>query len=216
MPVIFHYLSGSPFAWKVWLALEHKGIAYELRVLSRDEGDLATKAFLAMNPHGKAPVIAHDGFVLFESAAIVEYLEEAFPGPSLWPEGAKARAIARRQMAECQSYVYPAVRRLVDELLMKGPVPADYAAVEKARTDATSSIAILTASVKELFLGGAAPCAADYSLYPLSAILARLAARFPQHGLAEPLPQSFIDWRARMQALPIVHATHPPHWSQQQ
>jgi glutathione S-transferase len=40
MAVTLHYASGSPYAWRVWLALEHKGVPYELRTLSFDAGDL--------------------------------------------------------------------------------------------------------------------------------------------------------------------------------
>lgn len=100
MALTFHYLSGSPFAWKVWLALEHKSAIYDLRVVSRDAGDLAAPTFRALNPYGKAPVIEHNGFTLFESSAIVEYLEEVLPGPSLWPANIQDRANARRIMAE--------------------------------------------------------------------------------------------------------------------
>ena len=40
MALTFYYGSGSPFAWKVWLTLEHKQIPYEFRLLSFDRGDL--------------------------------------------------------------------------------------------------------------------------------------------------------------------------------
>ena len=74
MALTFYYGSGSPFAWRVWLALEHKQIAYELKVLSFDRGDTRTPEFLAINPRGRVPTIVHDGFKLWESLAILEYL----------------------------------------------------------------------------------------------------------------------------------------------
>ena len=102
MALEFYYLSGSPFSWKVWLALEHKQIPYDLRVLSADAGDLKQPAFLAISPHGKVPAIADGGFTLYESSAIVEYLEDAYAGHGhpLWPRDVRARAAARRIAAE--------------------------------------------------------------------------------------------------------------------
>ena len=75
MALTLHYASGSPYAWRVWLAVEHKGIPYELKLLSFDKGDLATPTFRALNPRGRVPALEDDGFALYESAAIVEYLE---------------------------------------------------------------------------------------------------------------------------------------------
>ncbi|HCK85413.1 MAG TPA: hypothetical protein DHW63_13090 [Hyphomonadaceae bacterium] len=214
MALMFHYLSGSPFAWKVWLALEHKGAAYDLRVVSRDAGDLTTPAFHALNPYGKAPVIEHDGFALFESSAIVEYLEEALPGPSLWPASIQDRANARRIMAESQTSLYPPVRRLVDALLLNGGAPPDEAVVSAASKDATHCASILAQSLHASFFGGGEPGAADYSVYPLSAIMARLSTIGAATRPHLDLPDAFIAWRERMRALPIVAATQPPHWRQ--
>jgi glutathione S-transferase len=79
--ITLHGLSGSPYAWRVALALEHKGLPYTLRLLSYDAGDFASPAFAALNPRRRVPVIEDDdGFVLYESAAIVEYLEDRAPG----------------------------------------------------------------------------------------------------------------------------------------
>ena len=44
MSLTFYYGSGSPYAWKVWLVLEHKAIPYEFRLLSFDGGDTKTPA----------------------------------------------------------------------------------------------------------------------------------------------------------------------------
>ena len=92
MSLTFYYGSGSPFAWRVWLALEHKQIAYELKVLSFDRGDTRAPEFLAINPRGRVPTIVHDGFKLWESLAILEYLEESFPQKPLLARDPRTRA----------------------------------------------------------------------------------------------------------------------------
>ena len=114
MPVVLHYASGSPYAWRVWLALEHKGIAYERKLLSFDAGDLETPAFTALNPRRRVPVIEDDGFVLTESAAILEYLEDTRPSmPNLFATDAKARAVQRRMIREADAYVAPLVEHFM-------------------------------------------------------------------------------------------------------
>ena len=53
MALDFYYGSGSPYAWKVWLVLEHKSIPYEFKLLSFDKDETQSPAFLAVNPRGK-------------------------------------------------------------------------------------------------------------------------------------------------------------------
>ena len=66
MALTFYFGSGSPFAWKVWLALEHKGIAYTPKRLSFDADETRKPEFLAINPRGRVPTIVDDGFALYE------------------------------------------------------------------------------------------------------------------------------------------------------
>jgi glutathione S-transferase len=105
MALTFYYASGSPFAWRVWLALEHKGIPYEIRILSFDKGDLEKPEYLALNPRHRVPAIVDDGFALYESAAIVEYLEDRWPGePRLVAGDVRQRALQRRMVREADAY----------------------------------------------------------------------------------------------------------------
>ncbi len=61
------------------MALEHKGVPYELKMLTYDAGDLKRPQFLALNPRQRVPVLVEEGFSLYESAAIVEYVEDRWP-----------------------------------------------------------------------------------------------------------------------------------------
>ena len=80
MAITFYWGSGSPPSWRVALALEHKTLPYESRLLSFSGGEHKSKEFLAVNPRGKVPAIVDDGFALWESSAIVEYLDQRYPG----------------------------------------------------------------------------------------------------------------------------------------
>ena len=107
--ITFYFGSGSPYAWKVWLALEHKKLAYTAKRMMFDNGDLKTPEFTAVNPRQKIPALMDNGFAMYESAAMLEYLEDRYPdsGEPLWPKDVQARAIARRRAAEVAAYVDP-------------------------------------------------------------------------------------------------------------
>lgn len=84
----------SPFAARVRLAIYRKGLDIEI-VPPPAEG-LKSAAYLAINPLGQIPALALDlGTVLGESAVILEYLEDAFPTPSLRPDSIEDLARAR-------------------------------------------------------------------------------------------------------------------------
>ena len=105
MSLTFYYGSGSPPAWRVWLALEHKGVAYDGIRLHFDRDEHKSAEFLKVNPRGKVPAIVHDGFALAESGAILEYLEEAWPERPLLPKEAKARGRVRQLAREAGEYL---------------------------------------------------------------------------------------------------------------
>lgn len=214
MAMTFYYLSGSPFAWKVWLSLERKQLAYDLRILSADAGDLKTPEFMSINPRGKVPVIVDDGFVLYESAAIVEYLEDKYAtsGQPLWPRELHARALARRIASEADSYVYLPLRKLVLELIMRRDGQPDLAIVEDSKSALASEFALIEQSFTGPFVAGEEPSAADFALYPLTAIVGRIEEKQPSYEVGNVVPGGIRQWMRRIEALPYFAKTTPPHW----
>ena len=106
MAFTLYYVSGSPFSWRVYLALEHKQADFSARLISFDKNEHKTPEFLAISPRHQVPVITENGFALYESSAIVEYIEERFPeGPSLFPGGQKGRALVRQWVSEIASTI---------------------------------------------------------------------------------------------------------------
>jgi glutathione S-transferase len=163
MSLTFYYGSGSPFAWKVWLVLEHKAIPYEFRLLSFDGGDTKTPEFLAVNPRGRVPAILDDGFALWESSAIAEYLEERYPQNPILPKDVKARATARRIAAEADAYLGPCVGRLV-ELALYAETPASPAEIEAAKAKIQEELARFEGEVTGPFFLGS-PSLADFAVF---------------------------------------------------
>ncbi|HEX9490311.1 MAG TPA: glutathione S-transferase family protein [Stellaceae bacterium] len=211
-PLTFYYGSGSPFAWRVWYALEHKGIPYAMTTLSFDKGEHKRPDFLALNPRGRVPVIVDDGFALYESAAIVEYLEDRRPGePRLFAADARQRAVQRRMMREADQYVAPALTQIATLLRPaegERPAPEKLAAATAALQQ---ELALWEAALAGDYLVGALS-AADFTLYPQAALVQRFVARAKGAVPAGLLGPKLTAWARRMEALPVTRKTWPPHW----
>jgi glutathione S-transferase len=210
MALIFYYGSGSPYAWKVWLALEHKRIPYEFRLLSFDQGDTRSPDYLAVNPRGKVPAVVDDGFALWESGPILEYLEERYPEPPLLPREPRARATARRLAAEADAYLGPAVFELFAVTLYgKGEGDAD--AIAKAQRAVLDEAERFAGAMAGDYLVGDLSLA-DFAAFCHVRLLGRIDERQPRNGIGSRLPSRIAAWMARIEALPYYAKTIPPHW----
>ena len=87
----------SSAAYRVRIALNLKGLPFDSvpKHLLRDGGEQKKPDYLAVNPQGLVPALADDGFVIPQSIAICEYLEEIHPEPRLLPGSARDRAAVR-------------------------------------------------------------------------------------------------------------------------
>jgi glutathione S-transferase len=213
MPVVFYYGSGSVYAWRVHLALEAKGMAFERRVLSFSAGDTAKPEFAAVNPRHRVPAIVDGGFTLYESNAIVEYLDEAYPerGLRLFPGDVRRRATVRRLVSEIDDYTDEATRKVVEEVLYTKPEARDAAKLDAARKAVADEFAFLARYLDGDFLAGPLS-AADFALYPFVAFMDRCRQRVPAFDAAALLPPPLAAWKRRIEALPYLDATWPPHW----
>jgi glutathione S-transferase len=213
MAITLYYGSGSPFSWYALLALAHKSVPYELKVLSLRNGELKTPEYLAIHPRGKVPALAHDGVILWESAPIVEYLEERFPDRRLLPSSAVARAVARRIAGEAHGYLYPIVRRLMNETLFRPQGNGDVATIAAAVTELGPELARFEQAVRhETFLEQLT--IADLATYPILALLRRLDGRQPQHGVGAMLGPCLRGVMRSVEAQPYYATTVPPHWKE--
>ena len=214
MSLTFYYGSGSPYVWRVWLALEHKGIPYEAKRLSFDKGETKTPEFLALNPRGKVPVIVHDGKPVRESLVILDYLEEVWPTPPLLPPTPHGRAQARALALEVDAYLQPPLTRLVRQTLFKPKGDGDPAEIQKARDEITAELQSWEAALVGDWLMGDSLTFADFSLYPALRMIRRIGERLPQHSADELIAPRLAAWMSRIEALPYYARTIPPHWKE--
>lgn len=96
----------SSWSMRPWVLLKQCNIPFEevkVRFDSFQAGSDFRKTMDAVSPVGKVPVLVDDGFVVWDTLAIAEYLAEQFPEKNLWPQNIQARARARSICAEMHS-----------------------------------------------------------------------------------------------------------------
>ena len=216
MALTFYYGSGSPFAWRVWLSLEHKALPYEFKLLSFDAKDTQKPEFLALNPRGQVPVLTDGDFALYESAVIPEYLEERYPAAdaahALLPKDVQQRALARRLAHEVDTYLWPQVHKLAIQYFRTPEAERNPAIIAKHKLGLLDEINFLEKEMRGDWLAGPLSIA-DFTLYPLLASMFRIeATREATLGISAALPPKIAAWRKRFEALPYFQKCLPPHW----
>ena len=148
------------------------------------------------------PAIVDDGFALYEFAAILEYSRTRSPSRASSPPTHASVPIQRRMIREADAYFAEAMEHLLEAVMEKKPADPEPMRAEIERWEAA-----LTGD----FLAGALS-AADFTLYPMAALLERVGKRNPQAMPADLIPPRLAAWMARMAAMDIVQKTRPPHW----
>ena len=114
----------SSAAYRVRIALALKGVAHTQVATHLGRAEQQAPAYIARNPQGLVPALDEDGFVLGQSLAIIEYLDETHPQPPLLPGGARERAVVRSlaQAIACDNHPLNNLRVLN---YLKGPLAQD-------------------------------------------------------------------------------------------
>ena len=128
----------------VWCA-DELGLAYERIEAGGKYGIVTTPQYLAMNPNALIPVIEDDGFVLWESNAIVRYLAARHGAGTLWSSDAKLRADADRWMDWQTTTFNPAIGPAFWQLIRTAPEKRDAVVIETARVSGEKYLAVLDA-----------------------------------------------------------------------
>jgi glutathione S-transferase len=102
----------SLYSRPVWIALLEKKLPFELIELALD-GDQWQPEFLAINPFGRVPVLVDDGFSIYESLSILDYLELQYPTPSFLPTDIKILTVVRMIETLALHELIPAMLTLI-------------------------------------------------------------------------------------------------------
>src|SRR5947208_539183 len=104
--ILYHYWLSSS-SWRVRWALAIKGVPYRSEMIDLRAGEQHRPEHRARNPLGYVPTLRIDGHTLGESVAIIEYLDERFPDPPLYPRDPWRRARVRQLVELVNSGIQP-------------------------------------------------------------------------------------------------------------
>ncbi|HEY9812052.1 MAG TPA: glutathione S-transferase family protein [Candidatus Sericytochromatia bacterium] len=169
--ITVHGTPASTYVRTVRLLLEEAGTEYDLNSVDFFKGENNSAEYRAKNPFGKVPTLEIDGELLYETAAITEYLDTVVASNKFSPSNPLSKARMRQIMAIIDSYFYPnAVITIVIQRLI---VPTqggktDEDAVKNAIAPAKTALeAIESLTVGSPYLLGSELTIADFYLIPI-------------------------------------------------
>ena len=195
----------STYVWSARLTLAEKGVAHEL--VEVPLGQHLQAPHLSRHPFGKVPAFEHDGFALYETQAILRYIDGAFAGPALRPRDLKEVARMDQLIGICDWYLFPQVgvtiafQRIVKPLIMGGT--PDEAIIAKAIPNAERCYAVIAGFLHAPFLTGAQVSIADLMI----ACQMSMLAKTPECQAIIAKHPPLRDWLARMEARPSLQKT---------
>ncbi|WP_433934621.1 glutathione S-transferase family protein [Sorangium cellulosum] len=203
--LVVHGTPGSSYTWSTEIALAEKNVPYELAVVTF--GAHRVSPHLDRHPYAKVPVIEHDGFTLYETQAILRYVDQVFPGEPLQPSDPREAARMNQIVGIVDAYFWRAVgpgilyNRLFPESLRGGP--PDEKAVQAAIPVARTSLAQFDRFLGErAFLASERFTLADIMVVPLVHYLLLT----PEAALLEPHPR-LRAWHERVMSRESVRTT---------
>jgi glutathione S-transferase len=198
----------SPYVWSVRLTLAEKGVAHEH--FSVEVSEFRSDAHLARHPFGKIPAFEHDGFTLYETQAIMRYVDEAFPAAPLQPIEVHPFARMNQIMGIVDNYLTPCLLKGVLYQRFVAPM-IGHATDETAVSEALPRVRHCLDEIARLagdqpFLAGDAVTLADLMAIPQIYYFKKMPEGIAQ--LAE-LP-ALAAWVNRMEARQSLQVTRPP------
>jgi glutathione S-transferase len=218
MAIELYWGSGSPFSWRAMLTLELKRLPYESKLLEFSKKDHKSPAYLKLNPRGKVPTLKDDGFVLYESLAIMAYLDRKYPDAPIFGRTPQETGQIWRSISETESYLgLPGTTLVASIFFGKGLEKTDE--IQEAAAAIREELKRVDSVVTDSdWLVGAQVSAADIALFPLVQLILRAASKDAAKPLKLgllPLSQSYPNiaaWVKRVEAIPGYEKTYPPHW----
>jgi glutathione S-transferase len=167
MSVKLYGVAGSPNVRGAMLGLAEKGVEYELVEVTPP---FKAPEHMARNPFGRVPAFEHDGFMLYETQAILRYVDRAFPGPALQPTDAHEAARMDQILAIIDAYLFKTWSGTIFFERLVAPnfygQPADLEAIEAAVPLARTCAEAIEPLIAGPYLTGETFSLADIRLVP--------------------------------------------------
>ena len=200
--------AGSTYVWSARLALAEKGVAHDL--VEVGFGEHREAAHLSRHPFARVPAFEHDGFALYETQAILRYIDEGFPVAPLQPTDLHQFARMNQIIGIVDAYAWPSIAAGILFNRMLAPrlgLPVDEAAVAAALPRARLCLGeFARLQGDQPYLAGDRISLADLMVIPLLYYFSRL--REGEAPLAE--HPTLGTWLRRMEERQSFQVTKPP------
>ena len=192
----------SVYVQMAGIVLTHKEVPYTFHDL---EAEMNTPTHSALHPFERVPILRHGDFTVYETAAIVAYVDDAFDGPRLTPEGPQARARMNQWISAVNGYYYPYLVYHVSHERNVFPqlgIPSDEKVIAHAMPKVETCLKVLEGELSRSgeFLLGLQLSLADLFMLPII----HAFGFAPEAKEMYPRFPSICAWRERMEALPTM------------
>ncbi|HEY9544694.1 MAG TPA: glutathione S-transferase family protein [Solimonas sp.] len=196
-----HYHPFSTYARRVLITLLEKGLQHEAVLIDMAARQHRGTEYLALNPYGRVPTLEEDGLVLYESSAIMQYLEATHPQPALTPPDAKGRALVDMHLRLCDLQMAQPTGTIVFPKRFMPKERWDLAAIDAAQKAIVKHLAIVEQQLAQNdYLVGKHYSLADIAYIPFLEFL-------PLMEITP--PPAVAAWRERLLARPSSVGTRP-------
>ena len=201
-PVTVYGFPRSTFVQIARLVLTHKDVPYTFEDL---EPVMGKPPHLALHPFNRVPILRHGDFTLYETHAIVGYLDEVFEQARLTPREPRARARMNQWIAVVDHYVYPyMIYHITHERLVfpELGIASDEKVVAHALPRVELGLGVIERELSHGrdYLLGAELTLADFFMLPST-----FAFSLTEEGRTlYPKFPAFSRWRERMESLPTT------------
>jgi glutathione S-transferase len=171
-----------------------------------------------MNFRGRLPVLRDADYVVFESLAILYYLDQKYPEPPIFGRTPEEAGVIMRVICEYQAYAEPSLMQIAGAILFRHEPQLDEKVTEAMHSVAGEARTIERRLAQSDWVVGESFSAADMMIYPDIRLLLRALARPEAKELASrflPVEVNYPAigrWLQRVAALPGHERTWPPHW----
>ncbi|MFT3921621.1 MAG: glutathione S-transferase family protein [Myxococcales bacterium] len=192
----------STFSRRIRMQLIEKGVSIDEVLIDMTKAEHKGPAYKTLNPYGRVPLLVDGSFVLYESSAIMDYLETVFPEPPLLPQSAQSRALVAMHIKLCDVEFGSQTRSVIFPRRFFPRERWDVPSQEKAIDGIAKHLGILEAQLTgKSYLVDDRYTLADLAYTPFVQFLPLLELT---------APPNVARWIARIEARPSAQQTRPP------
>jgi len=210
--------AGSPNSWRTLLGLEVKGLKYNSNLLEFSKKEHQSPEMLAMNPRGLLPVLKDGDNSVYESIAILAYLDQQNPDKPLFGSSPTETGYIWQRVFEVENYLCTPLLDIIRPVFFDD-VNDNIDAIVKAASYVHAEFKTIEPQLSaHNYLAGEKISAADVVVFPMIQALLR-ALSLPE---AKSLELDFLpfashypnisNWIERITTIPGYENTYPPNW----